>query len=172
MRTTLFALTLFAIALIMPGASAHPEGSGSSGYATAAGFAPFIVVVPSGSSVGWEALDLPHTFTEGSVLDSGPRCFNVFLSPSGSASFRLEVVDGATQLQAYQTALLGWQECTRAKTQPGLGVVNFFCSIHPWMTGLLVVHDDAVSSASSLWHDPLVLMEIERTLGEAAAVTA
>lgn len=88
-------------------------------------YQPLVVTVVNGSAVVWRNDDTaPHTATSGigpSDTNKG-KVFDTGIIPTGSS---------------------------RTATINGQGTVNYFCSLHPWMVGLITVVSSSPGTASS-----------------------
>lgn len=155
---------LSSIVLLSAGALAHGVGTAETQQhtATLAGFAPPVVALASGDTVKWTSLDVLHTFTEGGFGPSTglPRCFHVTYTGSArGATFALGPdADGAASLFAKDSSSTDFTKCSTAVATERLALQRFYCTLHPWMNGVLVVYDAAVTSAEEVALDPAVLL--------------
>jgi len=123
-------LTVFSIIAITPSAfAAHGEGGMSATVTNAPGsstpgceetdnsFVPSTVVITAGGTVTWDNTDTAaHTATAGSAADG----------PSGVFDSSLIMAGGSYSYTA-DTA----------------GTFDYFCMVHPWMAGTVIVEDEA-----------------------------
>jgi len=121
-------LTVFSIIAITPSAfAAHGEGGMSATVENAAGsstpgcepdcFIPSTVVITVGGTVTWENTDTAaHTSSSGTPADGPDGVFDSSLIMAGS-SF--------------------------SHTFDSTGTFDYFCMVHPWMTGTVIVEAEA-----------------------------
>jgi len=150
-------VVLFAIAsmvAITPGAFAdhhmqtvtNAPGSSTPGCEdTADGcFIPSPVTIPMGGTVTWENNDTAaHTATGGSATEGPSGVFDSSLIMAGS-SF--------------------------SHTFEDAGTFDYFCMVHPWMAGTLIVEDPAVAEAAAAEAAAAEMATAEAAAAEAAAV--
>lgn len=96
------------------------------------GYAAPLLVVNSGDTITWNALDQPHTATESATRP----CFSVaFGGSAGSAAF--QIVGG--QLVAQQAATVP-KTCASAQANPdGSFLVQYHCAYHSQMVAAILV---------------------------------
>jgi len=121
-------LTVFSIIAITPSAfAAHGEGGMSATVENAAGsstpgcepdcFIPSTVVITVGGTVTWENTDTAaHTSSSGTPVDGPDGVFDSSL-----------VMAGASFSHTFDSA----------------GTFDYFCMVHPWMTGTVIVEAEA-----------------------------
>jgi len=121
-------LTVFSIIAITPSAfAAHGEGGMSATVENAAGsstpgcepdcFIPSTVVITVGGTVTWENTDtMAHTSSSGTPADGPDGVFDSSL-----------VMAGASFSHTFDSA----------------GTFDYFCMVHPWMTGTVIVEAEA-----------------------------
>jgi len=86
-------------------------------------FDPNPVMIAMGGTVTWENTDTAaHTVTSGSATDGPDGVFDSSLIMAGGASFS----------HTFDTA----------------GTYDYFCMVHPWMAGSVVVEDEAAAEAA------------------------
>jgi len=140
-------LTVFSIIAITPLAfAAHGEGGMSATVTNAPGsstpgcettdncFMPSTVVITAGGTVTWENTDnAAHTATSGSATDG----------PDGVWDSSLMMVDGSYSV-----------------TLDDEGTYPYFCMVHPWMEGTVIVeaeaeHDEEMGHMEEMGHDEM-----------------
>jgi len=121
-------LAVFSIITITPSAfAAHGEGGMSATVENAAGssspgcepdcFIPSTVVITVGGTVTWENTDtMAHTSSSGTPVDGPDGVFDSSL-----------VMAGASFSHTFDSA----------------GTFDYFCMVHPWMTGTVIVEAEA-----------------------------
>jgi predicted secreted protein with PEFG-CTERM motif len=121
-------LTVFSVIAITPSAfAAHGEGGMSATVENAAGsstpgcepdcFIPSTVVITVGGTVTWENTDTAaHTSSSGTPADGPDGVFDSSL-----------VMAGASFSHTFDSA----------------GTFDYFCMVHPWMTGTVIVEAEA-----------------------------
>jgi len=121
-------LTVFSIIAITPSAfAAHGEGGMSATVENAAGsstpgcepdcFIPSTVVITVGGTVTWENTDtMAHTSSSGTAADGPDGVFDSSL-----------VMAGASFSHTFDSA----------------GTFDYFCMVHPWMAGTVIVEAEA-----------------------------
>jgi len=130
-------LAIFSLIAVAPSAfAAHGEGGMSATVENAPGsstpgcepncFIPSTVVITEGGTVTWQNTDnAAHTATAGSPADG----------PSGAFDSSLMMVDGSFSF-----------------TFDSAGTYPYFCMVHPWMQGTVIVEADA-AHAEEMGHD-------------------
>jgi len=99
-------------------------------------FIPNPVTIAMGGTVTWENVDnAAHTVTSGSPADGPDGVFDSSLIMAGGATF--------------------------SHTFDAVGTYDYFCMVHPWMAGSVIVEDEAAADAAA-----------EAAEAEAAAETA
>jgi len=120
--------TIFSLIVVAPSAfAAHGEGGMSATVENAAGsstpgcepdcFIPSTVVITVGGTVTWENTDtMAHTSSSGTPADGPDGVFDSSL-----------VMAGASFSHTFDSA----------------GTFDYFCMVHPWMTGTVIVEAEA-----------------------------
>ena len=104
-------------------------------------FIPNPVTIPMGGTVTWENVDnAAHTVTSGSPADGPDGVFDSSLIMAGGATF--------------------------SHTFDDVGTYDYFCMVHPWMQGSVIVEDEAAAEAEA------EAAEAEAAEAEAAAAAA
>ena len=85
---------------------------------------PNPVTIAMGGTVTWENTDnAAHTVTSGSPADGPDGVFDSSLIMAGGASF--------------------------SHTFDAVGTYDYFCMVHPWMAGSVIVEDEAAADAAA-----------------------
>jgi len=152
-------LAIFALIAISPSAFAeHGEGGMSATVTNSPGsatpgcentdncFIPSTVVITAGGTVTWENTDnAAHTATSGSPSDGADGVWDSSLMMvNGSYSYTTDTV----------------------------GTFDYFCMVHPWMSGTLIVEDPAVAQAAAAEAAAAEAAAAEAAAAEAAADAA
>ena len=104
-------------------------------------FIPNPVTIAMGGTVTWENVDnAAHTVTSGSPADGPDGVFDSSLIMAGGATF--------------------------SHTFDAVGTYDYFCMVHPWMAGSVIVEDEAAADAAA------EAAEAEAAEAEAAAAIA
>jgi len=149
-------LAIFALIAISPSAFAeHGEGGMSATVTNSPGsstpgcentdncFIPSTVVITVGGTVTWENTDnAAHTVTSGSPADGPDGVFDSSLIMAGGASF--------------------------SHTFDDVGTYDYFCMVHPWMAGSVVVEDEAADAAA----EAIAALEAQQAAEAAEAAVA
>jgi len=132
--------TIFSLIAVAPSAfAAHGEGGMSATVENAAGsstpgcepdcFIPSTVVITVGGTVTWENTDtMAHTSSSGTPADGPDGVFDSSLVMAGS-SF--------------------------SHTFDSAGTYDYFCMVHPWMIGTVVVSAEEMEHAEEMGHDEM-----------------
>jgi len=97
-------------------------------------FIPNPVAIAMGGTVTWENTDnAAHTVTSGSPADGPDGVFDSSLIMAGGASF--------------------------SHTFDAVGTYDYFCMVHPWMAGSVVVEDEAAADAAAAKEAAAAAME-------------
>ena len=105
-------------------------------------FDPNPVTIAMGGTVTWENVDnAAHTVTSGSPADGPDGVFDSSLIMAGGATF--------------------------SHTFDDVGTYDYFCMVHPWMQGSVIVEDEAAAEAEVAEAEAA---EAEAAEAEAAAV--
>ena len=87
-------------------------------------FIPNPVTIAMGGTVTWENVDnAAHTVTSGSPADGPDGVFDSSLIMAGGATF--------------------------SHTFDAVGTYDYFCMVHPWMAGSVIVEDEAAADAAA-----------------------
>lgn len=86
-------------------------------------YSPFIVVIRNGETVTWKNMDSNYHLVTGGSAQAGP-----------DASF------GSKIISPHET-----YSYTFGRT----GVYPYFCTLHPWMTGMVIVKNENINEAPS-----------------------
>ena len=87
-------------------------------------FIPNPVTIAMGGTVTWENVDnAAHTVTSGSPADGPDGVFDSSLIMAGGATF--------------------------SHTFDAVGTYDYFCMVHPWMAGSVIVEDEAAAEAAA-----------------------
>jgi len=129
--TSLFVLlSVVSMVAIAPSAFADVTVTNAIGSSTPgcedtnACFIPNPVTIDIGDTVTWENVDnAAHTVTSGSPADGPDGVFDSSLIMAGGASF--------------------------SHTFDDAGTYDYFCMVHPWMAGSVVVEDEAAADAAA-----------------------
>jgi len=141
MKKTMYSLfvllAVFSIIAVVPSAfAAHGEGGMSTTVENAAGsstpgcepdcFIPSPVVITVGGTVTWENTDtMAHTSSSGTPADGPDGVFDSSL-----------VMAGASFSHTFDSA----------------GTFDYFCMVHPWMTGTVIVEAEAAHGDEEMGH--------------------
>ena len=109
-------------------------------------FDPNPVTIAMGGTVTWENVDnAAHTVTSGSPADGPDGVFDSSLIMAGGATF--------------------------SHTFDDVGTYDYFCMVHPWMQGSVIVEDEAAAEAEAAEAEAEAA-EAEAAEAEAAAAAA
>ena len=109
-------------------------------------FDPNPVTIAMGGTVTWENVDnAAHTVTSGSPADGPDGVFDSSLIMAGGATF--------------------------SHTFDDVGTYDYFCMVHPWMQGSVIVEDEAAAEAEATEAEAEAA-EAEAAEAEAAAAAA
>lgn len=165
-RPTLMTVGLFAVLALLasPTALAHPVDQATpaedqEAQATLAGFVPPVVALEAGDRLSWTSLDVAHTFTEGTASTAPSPCVDVDFGTFGGSGTTFTLVDGELQADADTTDDEPPLTCESATVQEDNAAMGFYCEIHPWMNGVLVVYDGSATSQAAVLNDPAVLLQ-------------
>jgi len=113
-------------------------------------FDPNPVTIAMGGTVTWENVDnAAHTVTSGSPSDGPDGVFDSSLIMAGGASF--------------------------SHTFDDAGTYDYFCMVHPWMAGSVIVEDEAAAEAEAAEAEAaaaIAALEAEQAAAAAAAEAA
>ena len=148
--TSLFVLlSVVSMVAIAPSAFADVTVTNAIGSSTPgcedtnACFIPNPVTIDIGDTVTWENVDnAAHTVTSGSPADGPDGVFDSSLIMAGGATF--------------------------SHTFDAVGTYDYFCMVHPWMAGSVIVEDEAAAEADAAAE----AAEAEAAAAEAEAAAA
>ena len=110
-------------------------------------FIPSTVTIGIGETVTWENTDnAAHTVTSGSPADGPDGVFDSSLIMAGGATF--------------------------SHTFDAVGTYDYFCMVHPWMAGSVIVEDEAAAEADAAAETAEAEAAAETAEAEAAAAEA
>ena len=110
-------------------------------------FDPNPVTIAMGGTVTWENVDnAAHTVTSGSPADGPDGVFDSSLIMAGGATF--------------------------SHTFDDVGTYDYFCMVHPWMQGSVIVEDEAAAEAEAAEAEAAEAEAAEAAEAEAAAAAA
>ncbi len=165
-RPTLMIVGLFALLglLASPTALAHPvdqalPAEDEEAQASLAGFVPPVVALEAGDRLSWTSLDVAHTFTEGTASTAPSPCVDVQFGTFGGPGTTFTLVGDQLQADRDTTDDEPPLTCQSATVQEGSAAMGFYCEIHPWMNGVLVVYDGSATSQAAVLNDPGVLLQ-------------
>lgn len=165
-RTTLMIVGLFAVLAMLatPAALAHPVDQAApaedqEAQANLAGFVPPVVVLEDGDRVSWTALDVAHTFTEGTTSAVPSPCVDVAFSTVNTQGATFTLTDGQLQADEDITDDEEPVTCQSATVEEDKAAMGFYCRFHPWMNGVLVVYDGSATSQAAVLNDPGLLLQ-------------
>jgi len=152
--TSLFVLlSVVSMVAIAPSAFADVTVTNAIGSSTPgcedtnACFIPNPVTIDIGDTVTWENVDnAAHTVTSGSPADGPDGVFDSSLIMAGGATF--------------------------SHTFDDAGTYDYFCMVHPWMAGSVIVADAAAAEAEAAEAEAAEAAEAEAAEAEAAAAAA
>ena len=144
-----FAIGLFAVPQAFADATVtNALGSSTPGCEdTNACFIPNPVTISVGETVTWENTDnAAHTVTSGSPADGPDGVFDSSLIMAGGATF--------------------------SHTFDDVGTYDYFCMVHPWMQGSVIVEDEAAAEAEAAEAEAAEAEAAEAEAAAAAAIAA
>ena len=110
-------------------------------------FDPNPVTIAMGGTVTWENVDnAAHTVTSGSPADGPDGVFDSSLIMAGGATF--------------------------SHTFDDVGTYDYFCMVHPWMQGSVIVEDEAAAEAEAAEAEAAEAEAAEAEAAAAAAIAA
>ena len=110
-------------------------------------FDPNPVTIAMGGTVTWENVDnAAHTVTSGSPADGPDGVFDSSLIMAGGATF--------------------------SHTFDDVGTYDYFCMVHPWMQGSVIVEDEAAAEADAAEADAAAEAAEAKQAAAAAAIAA
>ncbi len=110
-------------------------------------FDPNPVTIAMGGTVTWENVDnAAHTVTSGSPADGPDGVFDSSLIMAGGATF--------------------------SHTFDDVGTYDYFCMVHPWMQGSVIVEDEAAAEAEAAEAEAAEAEAAEAEAAEAEAAAA
>ena len=152
--TSLFVLlSVVSMVAIAPSAFADVTVTNAIGSSTPgcedtnACFIPNPVTIDIGDTVTWENVDnAAHTVTSGSPADGPDGVFDSSLIMAGGATF--------------------------SHTFDDAGTYDYFCMVHPWMQGSVIVEDEAAAEAEAAEAEAAEAEAAEAEAAAAAAIAA
>lgn len=165
-RPTLTIVGLIALLALLasPTALAHPVDQATpaedqAAQASLAGFVPPVVALESGDRLTWSSLDVLHTFTEGTTSTAPSPCVDAEFGAFGGPGTTFTLVGDQLQADHDTTDDEPPMTCQSATVQEDNAAMGFYCEIHPWMNGVLVVYDGSATSQAAVLNDPALLLQ-------------